>query len=98
MISDVCQEDVEKTDIPSINSDHSAICFHFSNIEKQTHCSSFSKFNASLLDDENFVVLINQSGPIWLDEFKEVTDKRVLWGLMKYKMRQVTIKYKKEKA
>ena len=99
LISDVCQEDIEKTDIiPSINSDHSAIFLHINNIEKQKHGPSFWKFNASLLDDENFVVLINRSVPIWLDEFQEVIDKRVLWDLIKYKIRQVTIKYSKEKA
>ena len=36
--------------------------------------------------------------PTWLDEFKEITDKRVLWDLIKYRIRQVLIKYSKEKA
>ena len=43
-----------------------------------------------LLNDENFVLLINQSVPLWLDEFKEVIDKRVLLDLIKYRIRQVT--------
>ena len=99
LISDVCQEDIEGTDIiPSINSDHSAIILHFNNIDRQKHGPSFWKFNASLLNDENFVLLINQSVPLWLDEFKEVIDKRVLWDLIKYRIRQVTINYSKEKA
>ena len=99
LISDVCQEDIEGTDIiPSINSDHSAIILHFNNIDQQKHGPSFWKFNASLLNDENFVLLINQSVPLWLDEFKEVIDKRVLWDLIKYRIRQVTINYSKEKA
>ena len=34
----------------------------------------------------------------WLDEFKEISDKRVLWDLIKYRIRQVSIKYGKEKA
>ena len=98
-ISDVCQEDTEGTDIiPSINSDHSPIILHFNNIDRQKHGPSFWKFNASLLNDENFVLLINQSVPLWLDEFKEVIDKRVLWDLIKYRIRQVTINYSKEKA
>ena len=99
LISDVCQEDIEGTDIiPSINSDHSAIILHFNNIDRQKHGPSFWKFNASPLNDENFVLLINQSVPLWLDEFKEVIDKRVLWDLIKYRIRQVTINYSKEKA
>ena len=99
LISDVCQEDIEGTDIiPSINSDHSAIILHFNNIDPQKHGPSFWKFNASLLSDENFVLLINQSVPLWLDEFKEVIDKRVLWDLIKHRIRRLTINYRKEQA
>ena len=36
--------------------------------------------------------------PTWLGEFKEISDKRVLWDLIKYRIRQVSIKYGKEKA
>ena len=35
---------------------------------------------------------------MWLNEFDEVTDKRLLWHLIKYRIRQVSIKYSKEKA
>ena len=99
LTSDICQEDIEKTDIiPTINSDHSAVVLHFNNIDMQKHGLSFWKFNASLVDDANFVTLINDSVPIWLHEFKTVTDKRLLWELIKYRIRQVSIKYSKEKA
>ena len=99
LISDVCKEDIEGIDIiPSVNSDHSAIVLHFNNIDQQKHGPSFWKFNASLLNDENLVLLINQSVPLWLDKFKEVIDKRVLWDLIKYRIRQVTINYSREKA
>ena len=99
LISDVCQEDIEKSDIiPSINSDHSAIFIHFNNIEKQKHGPSFWKFNSSLVEDEDFVTLINESMPIWLQEFESITDKRLLWDLIKYRIRQVSTKFAKEKA
>ena len=75
LISDVCQDEIEKSDIiPSINSDHSAICLQFNSIDKSDHGPSFWKFNASLADDEDFVTLINESVPKWLDEFSSVTD------------------------
>ena len=45
-----------------------------------------------------FVTLINESVLVWLNEFDEVTDKRLLWDLNKYRTRQVSIKYSKEKA
>ncbi|KAL9967827.1 hypothetical protein ACROYT_G026124 [Oculina patagonica] len=99
LISDVCQDDIEKSDIiSSINSDHSAIFLHFNNIVDQKHGPSFWKFNASLAEDGNFVTLINESIPTWLEEFKTIDDKRLLWDLIKYKIRQLSIKYGKEKA
>ena len=99
LISDACQEDIERTDIiSSINSDHSAIVLHFNNISKQKHGPSFWKFNASLAEDDNFITLINESMPIWLDEFNTITDKRLLWDLIKYRIRQVSMEYGKEKA
>ena len=58
----------------------------------------FWKFNASLVEDANYVKLLNESMPTWLDEFKNITDKRILWDLIKYRIRQVSIKYSKEKA
>ena len=99
LISDCCQEDIEKSDIvPSINSDHSAIVLHLNSIDKQRHGPSFWKFNGSLVNDVNYVTLINESVPIWLNEFKDIDDKRLLWDLIKYKIRQETIKYSKKKA
>ena len=99
LISDVCQEDIEKSDIiSSINSDHSAIILHFSSIGEQKYGPSFWKFNASLADDMNYVSLLTESIPAWLAEFNAVTDKRVLWDLIKYRIRQFSIKYSKGKA
>ena len=99
MISDVCQDVIEKSDIiPSINSDHLAIFLHFHSIDKPKHGPSFWKFNASLVNDDDFVALINESVPLWLVEFKDVIDKRRLWDLIKYRIRQIRIKYSKVKA
>ena len=99
LINDSSQDDIEKSDIiPSINSDHSAILLHFNSLDKPEYGPSFWKFNASLIDDDDFVTLINGSVPMWLKEFDEVTDKRLLWDLIKYRIRQVSIKYSKEKA
>ena len=54
--------------------------------------------NALVKQVLKYVTLINQSVPIWLNEFKDIGDKRLLWDLIKYKVRQVTIKYSKKKA
>ena len=71
---------------------------HFNSLDKPEYGPSFWKFNASLIDDDDFVTLINESVPMWLKEFDEVTDKRLLWDLIKYRIKQVSIKYSKEKA
>ena len=84
--------------ILSVNSNHSAIVLHFDSIEKQKFGPSYWKFNASLLEDSGFILMINQKVPDWREEFSDVSDKRVLWELIKYRIRQVTIKYGKEKA
>ena len=60
--------------------------------------SSYWKINSSLMKDEDYVSAINEKVPEWLAEFNEVTDKRVLWGLIKYRVRQFIIKYSKDKA
>ena len=99
LINDTSQDDIEKSDIiPSINSDHSAIFLHLNSLDKPEYGPSFWKFNASLADDDDFVKLINESVPMWLKEFDEVTDKRLWWDLIKYKIKQASIKCSKEKV
>ena len=91
LISDVCQDEVEETNIKTaIRTDHSAITIFFNSLDEQTRGPSYWKFNSSLVDDENYVLAINQKIPEWLEEFKEVIDKRVLWDLIKYRVRQFT--------
>ena len=99
LVDDALQEDVDLiVIIPSIKSDHSAIVLVIKSIENQTHGPSFWKFNVSLLNNGNYVALINNNFPVWLEEFKDVADPRLFWDLIKYKIRQVTITYSKEKA
>ena len=99
LISDICQDEVEQVKIiPSIKSDHSAITLLFNGIEEQRHGPSHWKFNSNLTKDEEYIKLITDSVPAWIEEFKDVNDKRVLWDLIKYRIRQVSLKYSKEKA
>ena len=72
------------------------ILFLQSTLTTRQYGPSFWKFNASLTDDDDFVKLINESVPMWLKEFEKVTDKRLLWELTKYWIRQASIKYSKE--
>ena len=99
LISDICQDEVDQVKIiPSIKSDHSAITLLFNGIEEQRHGPSHWKFNSNLTKDEEYLKLITDSVPVWIEEFKDVNDKRVLWDLVKYRTRQVSMRYSKEKA
>ena len=83
LISNAVQDNVSKTDIiPAIKSDHSAIILLFNSLEKQSHGPSYWKFNSSLLEESSYIELFSLKYSEWLDEFKEVTDKRVLWDLI----------------
>ena len=64
--------------------------------EDQASGPSYWKFNSSLLEDDHYIDLIHSEYPNWINEFSDVTDTRVLWDLIKYRIRQVTIKYSKE--
>ena len=48
-------------------------------------------------NDSDYRFLLDENIKNWLKEFNEVVDKRVLWDLLKYKIRQFTIKYSKKK-
>ena len=99
LISHEFQDNVDNTDIISaIKTDHAAIFLQIDSIEKQPTGPSYWKLNSSLLDDQKYIELIKDNIPLWLIEFKDVSDKRVLWDLIKYKIRQVSMKYSKTKA
>ena len=99
LVSTDIQDDITETNIiPAIKSDHSAIILTLNSLDKQPFGPSYWKLNSSLLDDAIYIHLISSKYSDWLDEFKVVNDKRVLWDLIKYRIRQVLIKYGKEKA
>ena len=56
LIDNVLQEDIDQVDIiPTIKSDHSTIVSVINSIDNQMRGPSFWKFNASLLDDKEYV-------------------------------------------
>ena len=93
------QDEIHSTNIiPSVKTDNSGISLSFRSIKNQKTGPSYWKFNSSLVDDPDYVNLINMQYPQWIEEFKEVDDKRVLWDVIKYKIRQETMGYSKVKA
>ena len=99
MVNDSLQDDIVSVDIiPSIKSDHSAITLSINGIDNSKRGPSFWKFNWSLVNDKNYCNLLDRNKKSWFQEFKGVVDKRVLWDLLKYKIRQLTINYSKLKS
>ena len=43
-------------------------------------------FNSTLVNDSDYRFLLDENIKNWLEEFKQVVDKQVLWELLKYKI------------
>ena len=62
LVSNGMQEDIDNVDvIPSLKSDHSAIVLSINGLENRSRGPSFWKLNSSLLDDKEYVSLINMN-------------------------------------
>ena len=56
-----------------------------------------AKFKSSLINDEKYAKRLDYK--IWLTEYEsEVKDKRLLWDMVKYRIRLFTISYCKQKS
>ena len=99
LISDRIQSSVSKVYIkPAIATDHSAI---FLEIEiNYDHKGKFGpshwRLNLSLLEDPNYIELINKLITNIIDQHRE-QDSRTTWEFLKYKIRQSSITFSKDK-
>ena len=99
LISNSSQEDIFATDIiPAIKTDRSAITLNFKKIAEHKPGPSYWKFNSSPVNDREYTDFIKNSYPNWLEEYKEITSKRLLWDIIKYRIRKETITFSKRKA
>ena len=98
-ISNDLQEDVDSVDITTtFLSDQSAITLSINGLDESERGIRFWKFNTTLVDDQEYCNLLRTEYQNWLEDCKEIKDDRVLWDLIKYKIRQCTISYSKAKA
>ena len=98
-IETLLQDEIISAEIKaSIKTDHSAIILSINGLDETERGPNFWKFNLNLVNDSDYCELLTTEYVNWLEEFKEVQDKRVLWDLIKYKIRQRTITYSKGKA
>ena len=81
----------------SIAPDHKSV---FLNIEVKNEFMRgprLWKFNNTLLEDENYKVLIEFYCPQILTKYPEIVDKQLLWELINMELCAKTIKYSKQK-
>ena len=99
LISNSSQEDIFSINIiPAIKTDHSAITLNFKKITEHKRGPSYWNFNSSLVDDREYTDFIKNPNPNWLEEYKEITSKCLLWDIIKYRIRKETISFSKRKA
>ena len=90
---------VETADIlPSVQSDHLTLKLKFSPINEKSRGPSSWKFNNSLTTDKCLVDSMKSNIPTFYEESRELKYPVMRWEFLKYKVRQFTINYSKEKA
>ena len=98
LISDSLQHEVETINIiPSIQSDHSVLKMKFSSLQERERDPSYWKFNNSRLHDNTFVTKMKQN-PEFYNESAELNDIMSRWGFLKYRIRQFSSEFSKQKA
>ena len=99
LVSEYSQEQIDTFNIiPSVQTDHSTLKMKFSPLGERERGPSDWKFNNSLVPDEDFVTVMKKKIHEFYRESEELGDNVVRWGFLKYKMRQFSMTYSKEKA
>ena len=99
LIPHAMEDYVEEVDIvPSINTDHSAITLKMKGFQGNAKGKGIWRLNNSFLEEEQYVKDIREQYKKWLVEFGDVIDPRQKWELIKYRIRQLSIRYGRQKA
>ena len=97
LISDKLNDLVTQVDIQaSIKTDHSSIILELEDIKEGPRGPGFWKLNTSLLARSDYVEMINKEFPNWLKDAKDLSDKRVKWDWLKFKIKTSSIAYSKK--
>ena len=98
LVSRPISYNVKRTEVrSSIAPDHKAI---FLGMELQSELKRGPgtwKFNNTLLEDQDYIDLINFIYPRTLEKYKDVESKQLLWELIKMELRAKTMSYSKKK-
>ena len=93
LISDNLHDLVSKVDIlASIKTDHSSIVLEVEDIQEGYRGPGFWKLNTSLLTRPDYVDMINNELPIWLEEANDLSSTRSKWDWIKFRIKTKGIK------
>lgn len=91
-----CMKEVDI--IPFQHTDHSAIILKVESVHSRGRGRGLWRLNTSFLKEEPFLKNMIEMKMKWSQEFEDVTDPRVKWELIKYRIRQASMEYGKLKA
>ena len=90
---------VKKTEIyPSIAPDHNVIYIPLSGSSESPRGPGLWKFNNTLLKDEEYVECVRETYLNTVNYYRQVTNKRLVWELIKMEIRNAAVSYTKYKA
>ena len=89
---------MDSKNIPSVQSDHSAIVLKFSPANEGEKGRSYWKLSNSLLDNNDSVEGLKEKVQVYLLEFSEASTPNARWDYVKYRMRQFGKNFSKDKA
>ena len=70
----------------------------FQEVETRVRGKGYWKINSSIVDEEEYIKQLQDNKIKWLEEFKDIEDPRMIWELFKYKIRQFSMRYTKNRA
>ena len=80
-------------------SDHSAIVLNIQSFDQRKKLGpGFWKFNASLLEDKEYVENMRQNIPAFIEKHRDVLDLGLKWDVIKMEIRGFTMQYSKRRA
>ena len=97
LISDNLHDLVSKVDIlASIKTDHSSIVLELEDIQEGYRGPGYWKLDTSLLTRPDYVDMINNELPIWLEEANDLSSTRSKWDWIEFKIKTSSIAYSKK--
>ena len=98
LLSNELQPYIINTDIlPGVSSDHSVILVEINNFPNEKHGPSYWRFNISLIDDSKYVETLRLKYEMWKRQIPSENSPVDKWDYLKYKIREFTTHYSKEK-